>query len=141
MKILAVDPGEKRIGIAISDENGLLARPLAVIRHTARAADAAAIIQAAAEQGAALIVVGQALGGDGEATLQSVQAANLARALAQLSAIPVVLWDESGSTQAARELRLLQGAPQRKRGGHQDALAAAIILQDYLDHAPGRTNG
>ena len=65
MKVLGVDPGEKRIGLAISDPTGTLARPLRVIKHQAREEDAKQIAVAAVEEGAQMIVVGQPLSSDG----------------------------------------------------------------------------
>ncbi len=133
MRILAVDPGEKRLGIAISDPSGTIANPLAVLKHVSRPLDAAAIAQLAAENGAGQIVVGCALDADGEPTLQSRRAANLAEAIRQQTSLPVALWDESGSTQAARAARIAMGVSRRKRSGHLDDLAATYILQTYLD--------
>ena len=138
MRILAVDPGEKRIGIAISDPSGTIANPLAVLAHYSRAIDAAAIASLASEQGAGLIIVGQALDADDQPTMQSRRSARLAAALRQQTPLPVELWDESGSTQAARTARRVMGAPRRQRQGHLDELAATYILQTYLDahHSP-----
>jgi putative Holliday junction resolvase len=133
MKILAVDPGSKRHGIAISDPTGTLARPLTVVKHVSREADAAAIARLAEEQGAARILVGQALDEDGEVSFEGQRAARLAAAIQSQVAQPVELWDESFSTQDAHAAHLAAGAPRRRRRGHQDDLAAAIILQSYLD--------
>jgi putative Holliday junction resolvase len=139
MRVLAVDPGEKRIGLAISDPTGTIANPLAVIKHVSRPVDAASIAQMAKENQAGLIVVGQALNVEGKPTPQSRRAVRLANAIRSQSELPVELWDESGSTQAARAARIAMGVSRRKRGGHLDDLAATYILQDYLDaHAsPG----
>lgn len=133
MRILAVDPGEKKLGIAVSDLSGSIANPLMVIQHVSRIIDAASIARLAEEQSARLIVVGQALDDDNQPTLQSRRAARLAAAIGNQTIIPVELWDESGSTQAARAARLAMGVSRRKRGGHLDELAATIILQSYLD--------
>jgi putative Holliday junction resolvase len=133
MKILAVDPGSKRHGIAISDSSGTIARPLCVVRHISCQADAAAITRLADEQGAAYILVGQALDEEGEATYEGQRAARLAAAIQSLSGLSVELWDESFSTQDARAAQLAAGASRRRRRGHQDELAAAFILQSYLD--------
>jgi putative pre-16S rRNA nuclease len=133
MRILAVDPGEKRIGIAVSDPTATIANPLTVIQHVSRALDAATIAQMARDNQAALIVVGQALDDDGSPTPQSRRATRLAAAVRSQTDLPVVLWDESGSTQAARAARLAMGVSRRKRRGHLDDLAATVILQSYLD--------
>lgn len=136
MKVLAVDPGQKRIGVAVSDEGGRLARPLQVISHVARAADAAEIVRLAEIQGTGLILVGQSLDDEGQPTFQGRGAQSLAEVLRTLTAIPVQLWDEAFSTQDARTLRRELGAPRKKRSGHLDDLAAAVILQSYLDSLP-----
>ncbi|MGD9092788.1 MAG: Holliday junction resolvase RuvX, partial [Anaerolineales bacterium] len=132
MRVLAVDPGEKNIGLAISDPTGTIANPLTVIKHTSRPIDAASIAQVASEEGASLIVVGEALDADNQPTPQSRRAARLAAAIKEQSEHPVVLWDEGGSTQAARRAGLEMGISRRKRSGHLDALAATYILQTYL---------
>jgi putative holliday junction resolvase len=133
MRILAVDPGEKHLGVAISDPTGTIANPLTVIKHVARLVDAAAIAQIARDQEAGLIVVGEALNDEGEATSQSRRAVRFSEAIRLQTNLPVELWDESGSTQAAREARIAMGVSRRKRRGHMDDLAATVILQTYLD--------
>ncbi len=136
-RVMAVDPGEKRLGIALSDPTATIANPLTVIGHVSRAIDAAVIAQLAQEYGAGLIVMGQALDDDNQPTLQSRRAARLASAIRHQTQIPVVLWDESGSTQAAQSARLRLGTSRRKRKGHLDDLAATYILQTFLDaHEP-----
>ena len=133
MKVLAVDPGEKRLGIAVSDPSGTIANPLTVLNHSARAIDAALIAQLAAEHGAALIVVGQALDEDSQPTPQGRRAARLAEAIRQQTDLPVTLWDESGSTKAAQNARRAMGVSRRQRQGHLDEIAATFILQTFLD--------
>jgi len=133
MRVLAIDPGEKRLGIAISDPSGTIANPLTVLKHVSRPLDAASIAQIAEENQVGQIVVGQALDTENQPTLQSRQAAHLAEAIRQQTSLPVVLWDETGSTQAARAARLAMGVSRRKRRGHLDDLAATYILQTYLD--------
>lgn len=133
MRILAVDPGEKRLGIAISDSSGTIANPLMVLKHVSRPLDAAAIAQLAGENQAGRIVVGQSLDEDGLPTPEGRRAGRLAEAIQGQTDLPVVLWDESGSTQEARSARLAMGASRRRRAGHLDDLAATYILQTYLD--------
>lgn len=135
-RILAVDPGEKRLGIAVSDPSGTLARPLLVLKHVARAVDASQIVRLAAENEAVRIIVGWALDDDGLPSMQARSAARLADAIREQTSLPVEMWDESGSTQAARSVRMRMGATRRKRGGHLDEVAAAVILQSYLDAQP-----
>ncbi len=127
--ILAVDPGEARIGLAISDPTQTIARPLEVLRHTSRAADVQAILERAARHGAGTIVVGLALDSEGEVGAQARRAMRLVEALRQAASLTVETWDESGSTVAARR--------GRQEDPLLDARAAAVILQEYLDaHRP-----
>lgn len=133
MRVLAVDPGEKNLGIAVSDPSGTIANPLTIIRHRSRPIDAATIAQLAQENNAGLIIVGQALDVDNRPTPQGKRAARLAAAVQTQTTIPVKLWDETGSTQAARSAKIALGVSRRKRRGHLDDLAATFILQTYLD--------
>lgn len=132
MKILAVDPGEKRIGLAISDPTGTIARPLRVIPHQAREEDAQKIVEIACSEGAEAIVVGQALDSNGEVGHQARKSQRLAEAIRAKTACTVMLWDESGTTQAAQLSRIELGVSKKKRKGHLDDLAASILLQDFL---------
>jgi putative Holliday junction resolvase len=133
MRILAVDPGAKRIGLAISDPTGTIANPLTVIEHLSRAKDATTITEIASQHNAERIVVGQALDIEGEPTFEGRRSARLAAAIQKKTDIPVELWDESGSTQAAQQARRKMGMPRKKRAGHLDEIAATVILQTYLD--------
>ena len=132
-RILAVDPGEKRIGLALSDPTGVIASPLSVLQHISRKADAASIARLAEENGAVRIIVGEALDDEGQPTPQARHAVLLTEAIREQTSLPVELWDESGSTQAARASRIAMGVSRRKRSGHLDEIAAAVILQSYLD--------
>lgn len=132
-RILAVDPGEKRIGLAISDPTFTIASPLQVIRHESMLIDAAQIGTAAQSHGAIAIIVGEALGADGEETPASRHAQKLAEAIRRQVQTPVILWDESGSTQTVRQAKIELGAARSKRSGHFDEYAAVVILQSYLD--------
>jgi putative holliday junction resolvase len=133
MRILAVDHGEKRIGIALSDPTGTIASPLMVIKHISRLMDAVQVASIAAENGANLIVIGQSFDEEGNPNLAGRRAAKFAHALQEQTQIPVVLWDESFSTQDARAARIELGASRKKRVGHHDELAAVMILQSYME--------
>ena len=133
MRVLGVDHGEKRIGIAISDPTGTIAGPLSVIRHVSRSVDAAQVATLASEQQAELIVIGQSFDEEGRANAAGRRAERFAEALKSQTALPVVLWDESLSTADARDFTIQADVPRKKRRGHLDEAAAAIILQSYLD--------
>jgi len=133
MKVLAVDPGEKRIGLAISDPTGTLARPLSVIKHEARDKDAEKIAQIANEERVGLIVIGWALDSEGQVGYRARKAERLAEVVREKTDIPVRMWDESGTTQAASQSRIDLGVSRKKRKGHLDDLAASILLQDFIN--------
>jgi putative Holliday junction resolvase len=133
MRIIAVDPGEKRLGLAISDPTGRIASPLTVLIHISRLVDAASIADLARRNEAGLIVLGKSLDEDGNTTQQSRRADRLAAAIREQTDLPVITWDESFSTQDARQARILMGTTHQKRRGHLDELAATVILQSYMD--------
>lgn len=132
-KVLAVDLGEKRIGIAVSDDDRIIARPVGVITHISRIRDVEAILSIAEINEVNHILIGQSLGENGEETRQSRHATRFMQALLEVSEIPVTLWDESFSTQDARSTRVEMRVSRENRRGHLDELAAVIILQSYLD--------
>lgn len=134
MRMLGIDPGEKNIGIAVSDPTGTLARPLEVLAHTNRQQDAAEIAEIARREEAVRIIVGQATDSDGKPNFSGRKSARLAAAIRDHTEIPVKLWDESYSTQKARQSLIDMGVRRKERQGHHDASAAAIILQSYLDN-------
>jgi putative Holliday junction resolvase len=136
-RFLAIDPGDKQIGLALSDPTGRIPQPLMVLAHVSRLLDAASIISIAQENDVTLIIVGQALDGEGNPGPAARKAARLAQVIQSQTIIPVILWDESGTTVAARKTLLEMGVPMARRRGHQDALASVMILKDYLDSLDG----
>lgn len=139
-RILAIDPGEKRIGVAVSDPTGTIANPLTVINHVSRNLDAAQIAQIAKDQQVVQIIVGHPLDFDGEAGPAARRSERFANALRDQTDLPVILWDESSSTNEAVAARISMGVSRRKRGGHLDDIAATVILQDYLDFLASQTS-
>lgn len=133
MKILAVDPGKARHGIAISDPTGTLARRFKVIEHVSRVIDAAAIASIAADNQVDLILFGVSSDLDGNLTSEGKRAKRLASAVRMQTDIPIEFWDESFSTQSAVSTQIELGTSRQKRRGHLDDLAAAVFLQSYLD--------
>jgi putative pre-16S rRNA nuclease len=138
MKLLALDVGDRRIGVAVSDATGLIATPVAVIRRTSKAEDCRKIAGLVQEQGAQGLVVGHPVNKDGSAGSQAQRIERYAAALVEgLKAegidVQAVLWDERMSTQRAQEAMIAAGRKARHRQGWIDAVAAAVILQDYLD--------
>ena len=133
MRILAVDPGSKRLGIAISDPTGTIANPLTVVNHVGRLVDAAIVAELARTNDASKIVVGQSLDDSGQPTFEGRRAGRFAEALKTQTALPVIFWDESFTTQEARAARIEMGVSRKNRLGHLDSVAATVLLQSYLD--------
>ncbi len=137
MRILGLDVGERRVGIAISDSTGTVARPLQTLVRGSREEDLAAIAALVAEHDVGLVVVGQPLSLDGTEGPQARRVARYAEALAAHLPVRLVSWDERFTTVVAEEI-LRQSRKKRKRrhartAGEVDAIAAAVILQSYLD--------
>ncbi len=133
MRTLALDVGDRRIGVAVSDPTGLIARPLAIITRKNEPSDIQAVTELAREYGAGQIIVGLPLSLDGRLGLQAEKVRLFASALAAALVIPIELRDERFSTITAREHRLESGAGKKKRRAPDDDAAAAVILQNYLD--------
>ncbi|MCZ2126880.1 MAG: Holliday junction resolvase RuvX [Anaerolineales bacterium] len=133
MRILAVDHGEKRIGLALSDLTATIASPLKVIKHVSRIVDAAQVAEIAAQNAVVKIIVGQSFDEDGFPNMSGRRAARFADELRNQTALPIIMWDESHSTQIARAARIELGVSRKKRAGHQDEFAAVVILQSYLE--------
>lgn len=136
MRLIAVDPGEKYIGVAVSDPSGIIARPLTTLNHESRAKDAERLIALAHEHEAEGIVLGMALDAQGDIGPQARRAERLADALRALTSLPVIPHDESYSSAAAQTLMLASGKKRRERREQIHAVAAAALLQSYLDANP-----
>ena len=128
-----MDHGEKRIGLALSDETATIASPLKVVEHVSRAIDAAQVADLAAQNNVKLIIIGQSFDEEGNPNPAGRRASRFADELKNQTNIPIELWDESFSTQDARTARVELGVSRKKRAGHQDAFAAVVILQSYLE--------
>jgi putative holliday junction resolvase len=128
MRTLGIDHGDVRIGLALSDESGLIARPLQIIRHVSKAADAETIARIAKEKEAKKIIIGLPTDEEGGIGHQARKVQRWAEALQTATHLPIEFWDESFSTQDADEV-----TPPRKRGQSTDDRAAAVMLQSYLD--------
>jgi len=133
MRILSIDHGEKRIGLAISDLTGTIANPLGVIKHVSRIIDAAQIAEIANQNEVELIIIGQSYDEEGKPNMAGRRAGRFADELKNQTQIPIEMVDESFSTQIARKARIELGVSRKKRAGHQDEYAAVVILQSYLE--------
>ena len=131
-RILAVDPGSRRIGLALSDERRTLASPLATIER--RGQDPVEMVMSRAfELGVSLIVVGLPLRLDGRVGPEALRSRRFADELERRSGIEVVLLDERFTTVSAERRLREAGVRGRRRGAIRDQAAAAVLLQGYLD--------
>lgn len=132
MRVLALDLGERRIGVAASDPSGLVAQPLHVI---ARRSDRQAIETIAvllSDLGVARIVVGLPRNMDGTLGPQAARAQRFAARLAAAVGVPVDLWDERLSTVEAERTLARADLSRRRRREMRDAVAASLVLDAYL---------
>ncbi len=145
-RLLGIDVGEKRIGVAVSE--GSIAVPLTILEHENRVADIARIAEIARDEAASAIVVGLALSMSGEEGDQAKRTRIFGNALAKTTALPVEYHDERLTTRQVahvpprrrdRPRNATRVHPARRRGKPRvDDLAAAAILQSYLDAVDAR---
>jgi putative pre-16S rRNA nuclease len=136
MRILALDPGTKRIGVAISDELKLIAQPVEFISAEPFAAFLARLKTLLHEKEVELILVGMPRNMDGSYGAAALKVEAFVAALRTAVAIPIKTWDERLTSAQANRL-LIQGNVRReKRKAKVDQMAAAILLQSYLDSLP-----
>jgi len=133
LRILALDVGEKRIGVAVSDPLGLTAQGLGVVVRRDLAHDLAALVALAAPYRIREIVVGLPRHLDGRLGTHAAAALELAEALGRELKVPVVSSDERLSTAEAERLLIAADLSRKKRRRVVDQVAATLILQGYLD--------
>lgn len=132
-RVMALDLGSKRVGVALSDPTRTIARSYGVLKRKSRVEDFARYRQILAEQQVTLLVVGlptTAEGGDSET---AVWIRDYINAFSRQCDIPIQFWDESFTTVRAEESLRQRGKRGKKARRQVDAVAAAFILQSYLD--------
>ena len=133
MRILALDVGERRIGLALSDPTGLLASPVDALELDDGEPAPEQAARRASEYEIGEIVVGMPYSMSGERGRQAGRVAAFARELAALVDVPVTTVDERLSTAQAERMLRGQGVETSRERGRLDSAAAAVILQGYLD--------
>ena len=132
-RILALDYGSKRMGVALSDELGWTAQPLETFERRTLERDIAHIQELVSTHDVREVLVGLPLrldGGEGPA-VQAVQ--SFIGRLSEMLSVPIVTWDERMTTRAAEDLLIAADMSRKKRKGVVDRVAAAILLQGYLE--------
>ena len=132
-KIMALDLGSVRVGVAVSDETRLIARSYGVIKRKSREEDFARYGRIIAEEKITLLVIGLPTKADGSDSDTAVWIRDYAADLQEHIDVPIVFWDESYSTVKAEESLRLRGKRGKRARQRVDAVAAAFILQSYLD--------
>jgi putative Holliday junction resolvase len=133
MKILGLDVGEKRIGIAISDELGWTAQGLKVLNRTGMEDDLGELKELVATAGVSEVVVGLPKNMDGSLGEGAQRVLSFVEKMEEFLSIPVILWDERWSTAEATRLLIKADLSREKRRKVLDKVAAVLILQGYLD--------
>ncbi len=133
-RVLALDLGQRRIGIAISDELGYSAQGLPTWERKNRRLDLEALDTIVREKQVRLILVGNPLHLSGDQSAQSRRAAEFASVIAKDLGVQVKLWDERLTTREASRVLRESGMGIKKRGQAVDRLSAVLILQSYLDY-------
>ncbi|HAZ31277.1 MAG TPA: Holliday junction resolvase RuvX [Dehalococcoidia bacterium] len=133
MRILGLDVGDRRIGVAMSDPMGILASALTVIEREGDGTDVESILDMIKENEVGCIVVGLPRSMDGSIGKQAAKTNAFVEDLAELTDVPIKMWDERLSTVIAEGLLKDAGKDRRQMKKRRDAAAAAVILQWYLD--------
>ena len=137
MRLLAIDYGERRIGLAVSDPTGIIASPAGfILRRPGKRPPIVEMIRRATEIGAEGFVVGLPIDENGDETPRSTEVRKVAEELAKRTGLPVRLVDERYTTAAALRAIREMGGSTRGRKGDVDALAATFLLQHALRLAP-----
>ena len=132
-RILALDLGKKRIGLAISDPLGLTAQGLPNLDRTRKRSDLAALAALAQEREVGLILMGNPVNMGGAEGRQSAWVREFAEALEKQTGLPICYWDERLTTVEANRVLRESGISLEKRAAAVDRLSAVILLQSYLD--------
>jgi putative Holliday junction resolvase len=133
-RILALDPGTKRIGVALSDELGWTAQPLETFLRKSPEADAAHIKDLVRRHDVREIVMGMPVHLSGRAGAAAQSAQRFLEIVQAAVGVPVVAWDERLTTKAAEQLLIDADVSRKKRKGAVDRVAAALLLKSYLEH-------
>ncbi len=134
MKIMAVDYGDARTGLAACDRTEFLASPIGVIQEYNFEATVKKVSYAVQEYAVQMVVVGHPLNMDGTAGERAQKCALFAEKLKKLVDVPVVLWDERSTTVSAHQVLNETNTRGKKRKEVVDAVAATIILESYLNY-------
>ena len=141
MRILAIDPGTVRLGLALSDPSGTIAQPLSVLARRSEPEDLKALTELVERHEVGMIVIGLPRLMDGRLDAAAHQAQAFGTQVARATGRPVAYWDERLTSVAAERYLIEQGKRRNKRRQEIDRMAATLLLQGYLDYRAGRGPG
>lgn len=132
-RLMAIDPGSVRIGIALSDPGGSISRPLTILKHVSRSDDANRMAKIANENAVEIIIIGISFDEENLPTPSSKNGLRLADELKKVTKIPIIFWDEFETTNEALKTKVVLGVNKKNRRGHHDDLAASILLKSFIE--------
>lgn len=136
-RVLALDVGLRRVGLALSDALGITAQGLQTLQRSTMSEDLARLSQIAKEHGAVMLLIGHPLHMSGREGKQAELVKHFAEKLSTRSGLPVKMWDERLTSVVANQVLRSSGMGIEKRAKAVDRLSAVLILQSYLDSLPG----
>ena len=139
MRILSIDFGSVRLGLAISDPLGFTAQGLETLRVTSKQKTLDTLVKLCKEHGVGEIVVGLPVNMNGTLGPKAAEILEWIKRLEQAAGVPVKTWDERLTSREAGRLMIEEGLSRQKQRDHSDRLAATLILQNYLESKRSRT--
>ncbi|HUG15852.1 MAG TPA: Holliday junction resolvase RuvX [Thermomicrobiales bacterium] len=133
-KLLGLDLGERRVGVAVSDDTGVIASPLKIVDLKRQSLEDVASL--ASELFVDGIVIGLPRGMRGDEGYQARETRSMAAQIEAFVSVPIIFWDERLTSAIADRVLAAHGKSSRARRGERDAIAAAVMLQSYLDAHP-----
>jgi putative holliday junction resolvase len=141
VRILAIDPGSKRLGLALSDPSGTVALPLSVLHRRSEPEDLKELNRIVVHNGVQLVLVGLPRMMDGTVDVAARNAQAFGAEVGRVTGLPVEYWDERLTTVAAERFLIEQGKRRARRRQDVDRVAATLLLQGYLDYRGSRGSG
>ena len=141
MRILAIDPGSRRLGLALSDPSGTVALPLRVLVRRSEPEDLRELASVVSDNQVELVLIGLPRMMDGSIDVAARSAQAFGAKVSVAAAVPVEYWDERLTTVAAERFLIEQGKRRAQRRQDVDKVAATLLLQGYLDYRGSRGSG
>ena len=141
MRVLAIDPGSRRLGLALSDPSGTVALPLSVLLRRSEPEDLKALGRIITDNAVEMVLIGLPRMMDGSIDKAARSAQTFGAEVGRTTGLPVEFWDERLTTVAAERFLIEQGKRRAQRRQDVDRVAATLLLQGYLDYRGSRGSG